>query len=160
MAYVGYSFNSFSVFLLSLKRQRNLMKMMFSCIHFPIWPYPPKIMKKLYFILVNCMGWQVCCTHAAVACCCVVLNVPHCPCMRGKCHHHTTPIYAWRKCIYMYMYNMCQFLYNHSLLPCDSRPVRLWARLWKTRAWPILIAWTRLTGYSVLERYLGLEHSL
>ena len=22
--------------------------------------YPPKIMKKLYFILVNCIGWQVC----------------------------------------------------------------------------------------------------
>ena len=53
------SFNGFSVFLLSLKQQQNLMKIMFSCIHFPVWPYPPKIMKKMYFILVNCMGWQV-----------------------------------------------------------------------------------------------------
>ena len=60
MACVGCSFDSFSVFLLSLKHQQNLMKIMFSCIHFPVWPYPPKIMKKLYFILVNCMGWQVC----------------------------------------------------------------------------------------------------
>ena len=25
---------------------------MFSCIHFPVWPYLPKIMKKMYFILV------------------------------------------------------------------------------------------------------------
>ena len=59
MACVSCSFNSFSIFLLSLKQQ-NLMKIIFSCIHFPIWPYLPKIMKKLYFILVNCMGWQVC----------------------------------------------------------------------------------------------------
>ena len=59
MACVSCSFDNFSVFLLSLKQQQNLMKMMFSCIHFPIWPYPPKIMKNLYFILVNCMGWQV-----------------------------------------------------------------------------------------------------
>jgi len=36
------------------------MKIMFSCIPFPVWPYPPRIMKNLYFILVNCMGWQVC----------------------------------------------------------------------------------------------------
>ena len=41
---VGWSFNSFSVFLLSLKQQQNLMKIMFSCIHFPVWQYPPKIM--------------------------------------------------------------------------------------------------------------------
>ena len=61
--YVGCSFDSFSVFLLSLKQQQNLVKIMFSCIHFPIWPYPPKIMKKLYFIPVNCMGWQVCRTE-------------------------------------------------------------------------------------------------
>ena len=33
---------------------------MFSCIHFPVWLYPPRIMKNLYFILVKCMGWQVC----------------------------------------------------------------------------------------------------
>ena len=51
IACVGCSFDSFSVFLLSLKQQ-NLMKIMFSCIHFPIWPYIPKIMiekkNKLY----------------------------------------------------------------------------------------------------------------
>ena len=60
MACVNCSFDYFSVFLLSLKQQQNLMKIMFSCIHFPIRPYPPKIMKNLYFILVNCTGWQVC----------------------------------------------------------------------------------------------------
>ena len=60
MVCVGCSFDSFSIFLLSLKQQQNLMKIMFSCINFPIWPYPPQIMKKMYFILVNCMGWQVC----------------------------------------------------------------------------------------------------
>ena len=43
MACVGCSFDSFSVFLLSLKPQQNLMKIMFSCIHFPLGPYPPKI---------------------------------------------------------------------------------------------------------------------
>ena len=59
MACVSCSFDSFLVFLLSLKQQQNLMKIMFSCIHFPVWPYPPKIMTKMYFILVNCMGWQV-----------------------------------------------------------------------------------------------------
>ena len=48
----------FFSFFASLKQQ-NLMKIMFSCIHFPVWPYPPKIMKKVYFILVNSMGWQV-----------------------------------------------------------------------------------------------------
>ena len=41
---VGCSFNSFSIFLLSLKQ--NCMKIMFSCIHFPVWPNPPKIMRK------------------------------------------------------------------------------------------------------------------
>ena len=60
MAFTGCSFNSFSIFLLSLKQQQKLMKIMFFCIHFPVWPYPPKIMKNLYFIPVNCMGWQVC----------------------------------------------------------------------------------------------------
>ena len=61
MACVGCSFSIFSNCLLSLKQQQNLMKIIFSCIHFPIWPYPPRIMggKKLYFMLVNCMGWQV-----------------------------------------------------------------------------------------------------
>ena len=60
MVCAGCSFNSFSVFLLGLKQQQNLIKIMFSCIHFPVWLYPPKIMKKMYFILVNYMGWQVC----------------------------------------------------------------------------------------------------
>ena len=59
VACVCCSFTSFSIFLLSVKQQQNLMKIMFSCIHFPVWPYPPKIMKKVYFILVNCMGWQI-----------------------------------------------------------------------------------------------------
>ena len=59
MACVSCSFNSFSIFLLSLKQQQNLMKIVFSCIHFPIWPHPPIIMKKLYFIVVNHIGWQV-----------------------------------------------------------------------------------------------------
>ena len=47
----------FQSFLLSLKQQQNLMKIMFSCICFPVWPHPPKIMekKKKYFILVNCI---------------------------------------------------------------------------------------------------------
>ena len=49
MACVSCSFNSFSVFLLSLKQQQNLMKIMFSCIHFPIWPYPPQINEKPVF---------------------------------------------------------------------------------------------------------------
>ena len=44
MACVGCSFDSFSVFLLSLKQQQNLIKMMFSCIHFPVCPYLSKIM--------------------------------------------------------------------------------------------------------------------
>ena len=62
----GCSFDSFSFFLLSLKRQQNLVKIMFSCISFPIWPHLPQIMKKMYFILVNCMGWQVCSGYRAV----------------------------------------------------------------------------------------------
>ena len=56
MAFNGCSFDSFSIFLLSLKQQQKLMKIMFSCIHFPVWPYPPKIMKKLYFILGKLYG--------------------------------------------------------------------------------------------------------
>ena len=42
MACVSCSFDSFSIFLLSLKPQQNLMKNVFSWIHFPIWPYPPQ----------------------------------------------------------------------------------------------------------------------
>ena len=49
MVCIGRSFNSFSVFLFSLKQQQNLMKIVFSCTHFPILPYPPKIMKKNVF---------------------------------------------------------------------------------------------------------------
>ena len=56
MACVSCLFDSFSIILLSLKQQQNLVKIMLSCIHFPIWPDLPKIMKKLYFILVNGMG--------------------------------------------------------------------------------------------------------
>ena len=46
---IGCSFDSFSVFLLSLKQQQNLMKIMFSCIHFPEWPYPPQNNEKAVF---------------------------------------------------------------------------------------------------------------
>ena len=46
MACVSCSFNNFSIFLLSLKQQQNLIKITFSCIHVPIWPYPPKLMEK------------------------------------------------------------------------------------------------------------------
>ena len=58
MACVSCSLNSFSVFLLSLKQQQNLTKIMFSCIHFPAWPYPPKIMgkKEEYFKLFGLTG--------------------------------------------------------------------------------------------------------
>ena len=56
MACVGCSFNNFSSFLLSLKQQQNLMKIMFSCIHFPIWPYPPKIMQKNVFYTSKLYG--------------------------------------------------------------------------------------------------------
>ena len=42
-------------FFILFAQQQNLMKIMFSCISFPIWPYPPPppppIMKKLYCIL-------------------------------------------------------------------------------------------------------------
>ena len=55
MAFIGCSFDSFSVFLLSLKQQQNLNQIMFSCIHFPVWPYPPQIMIFINLILVNCM---------------------------------------------------------------------------------------------------------
>ena len=62
MACVSCSWDSFSIFLLSLKQQQNRLIIMFSCIHFTIWPYPPQNneRKKVYFVLVNCMGWQVC----------------------------------------------------------------------------------------------------
>ena len=49
MACVSCLLDSFSVFLLSLKQQQNLIKIMFSCIHFPMWPYPPKLMIFLLF---------------------------------------------------------------------------------------------------------------
>ena len=53
MACVCCLFTSFSVFLLCVKQQQNLMKIMFSCIHFLVWPYLPQIMKKMYFIQHN-----------------------------------------------------------------------------------------------------------
>ena len=63
LAHVDGCFSdSFSVFLLSLKQQQNLMKIMFYCIPFPKWTYSPKIFLKkqqLYFVPINCMGWQV-----------------------------------------------------------------------------------------------------
>ena len=60
MACVSCLFDSFSVFLLSLKQRQNTMKIMFSCIHFLVWPYPPKIFFYFFiFLPVNCMGWQV-----------------------------------------------------------------------------------------------------
>ena len=49
MVCVGCSFDSLSVVLLSLKQQQNLMKIMFSCISFPICLYLPQIMKKNVF---------------------------------------------------------------------------------------------------------------
>ena len=49
MVSVSCLFNSFSIFLLSLKQQQNLMKIMFSCIHFPAWPYPPQNNEKNVF---------------------------------------------------------------------------------------------------------------
>ena len=64
--FIWQFFNLFALF--KLKQQQNLMKIRFSCIHFPVWPYPPpppppqkkrEREKKKYFILVNCMGWQV-----------------------------------------------------------------------------------------------------
>ena len=59
MRFLSLSAQFFNLFA-SLKQQQNLMKIMFSCIHFPVWPYPCRIMKNLHFMLVNCMGWQVC----------------------------------------------------------------------------------------------------
>ena len=40
----------------SFKQQQNLMKIMFSSIHFPIWPYPPKIMKNNVFYTSKLYG--------------------------------------------------------------------------------------------------------
>ena len=45
MVCVGCSFNSFSIFLLSLNQQQNLMKIMFSNNIF-----------KMYFVPVNCIS--------------------------------------------------------------------------------------------------------
>ena len=43
-ACVSCSFNSFSIFLLSLKQQQNIVKIILSSVHFPVWSSPPKIM--------------------------------------------------------------------------------------------------------------------
>ena len=65
MACVGCLFNSFSVFLLSLKQQQNVMKIVFSCIHFSNMAISPQNneKKEKCFIPVNYMGWlhPVCC---------------------------------------------------------------------------------------------------
>ena len=53
MTCVNWSFDSFSIFLLSLKQQQNLMKIMFSCIHFTLWPYPPKYIYIFLNLLYN-----------------------------------------------------------------------------------------------------------
>ena len=45
------------------------MKMMFSWIHFLVWPYPLKIMIFKIFIPVNFTGWQVCCMYALFCIC-------------------------------------------------------------------------------------------
>ena len=54
MVFIGCSFDVFSIFLLSLKNK--IMKIMFSCIHFPVWPYPPKIMNKNVFYIGKLYG--------------------------------------------------------------------------------------------------------
>ena len=59
-----------------LKQQQNFIKIMFSCIPFPVWPYPPKIMEKLFYTgkLYGLTGMQ--------------LSIfPHC--------FHLWPIYEW-----------------------------------------------------------------
>ena len=110
MVCVGCSFHSFSIFLLSLKQQQNLMKIMFSCIHFPLWPYPPQIKIKTVFytskLWVDGYGsfifeknWftvtvfffvPVCvcvCVRACVrACVCVHACVCVCVCVRACAH--------------------------------------------------------------------------
>ena len=53
MACVSCLFDSFSIFLLSLKQQQN-MKIMFSCIHFLVWPYPPNFL--FYFFTCKLYG--------------------------------------------------------------------------------------------------------
>ena len=90
-------FNSFSVFLLSLKQQQNLMKILFSCIHFPIWPDPPKLMKKnvfytgklygltgmmLLLFLLFFGGFVYCFDVVISGFCCFVLCVCMCACVR------------------------------------------------------------------------------
>ena len=60
MACVGCSFDSFSIFLLSLKNEKQSQD--FFCFPVSIFQYghtPQEQWKKKYFILVNCMGWQV-----------------------------------------------------------------------------------------------------
>ena len=49
MVCVSCSFHSFSVLLLSLKLKLNLLKIMFSFIHFPACPYPTQIMIFLFY---------------------------------------------------------------------------------------------------------------
>ena len=63
MAFISCSFDSFSVFFLCVKQEQNFMKIMFSCIHFPVWPYPPKIMGGFKFYtgkLYGLTGMSLC----------------------------------------------------------------------------------------------------
>ena len=50
MVCVSCSFNSFSIFLLCFAQQQNLIKIMFFCIHFPVWLYPPQNNEKKIFL--------------------------------------------------------------------------------------------------------------
>ena len=111
MVCVGCSFHSFSIFLLSLKQQQNLMKIMFSCIHFPLWPYPPQIKIKTVFYTSKLYGLTgmvllfskridlqsqsfslflcvcVCVCVRVCVCACV------CACMRACRSEHVLPLY-------------------------------------------------------------------
>ena len=62
MASVGCSFNSFSVFCSVLHNNKISWSLCFPVFIFQYGHIPPKSWKKqqLYFIQVNCMGWQVC----------------------------------------------------------------------------------------------------
>ena len=50
-----------------LKTKQNLMKIMFSCIHFPIWPYPLKIMIFYIFYTGKLYGLTGMLTDATVS---------------------------------------------------------------------------------------------
>ena len=62
MVCVGCSFDSFLNLFAQFKTATKSHENHVSCINFPIWPYPPQIMDFFFFVLVNCIGWQVCST--------------------------------------------------------------------------------------------------